>query len=78
MSERSNMGGRSRSTALLVRSDHCFEFFVRYPWGSSAMSGYRKVNMTATDVGSFLGSFWAKGGGSSRQELLVLMEKTVD
>jgi len=29
--------------------------------------------MVATDVGSLLGSFWGKGGGSSRQELVVLL-----
>lgn len=40
-----------------------------------ARSGWRVVGMTATDVGSFFGSFWAKGGGATRQELVVLLEK---
>jgi hypothetical protein len=40
-----------------------------------SLAGWRVVSMTATDVGSFLGSFWGKGGGSSRQELVVLLEK---
>ncbi len=43
-----------------------------------AVEGWRVVSMTATDVGSFWGSFWGKGGGASRQELLVLMERTVE
>lgn len=43
-----------------------------------ASDGWRVVSMTATDVGSFFGSFWAKGGGASRQELIVLLEKTVE
>jgi hypothetical protein len=42
-----------------------------------AIEGWRVVSMTATDVGSFLGSFWQKGGGASRQELIVLLERTV-
>lgn len=42
-----------------------------------AIEGWRVVSMVATDVGSFLGSFWGKGGGSSRQELIVLLERTV-
>jgi len=33
--------------------------------------------MTATDVGSFLGSFWNKGGGAARQELVVLLARIV-
>ncbi len=42
-----------------------------------AASGWRVVSMVATDVGSFLGSFWQKGGGAARQELIVLLERTV-
>jgi hypothetical protein len=42
-----------------------------------AVEGWRVVSMTTTDVGSFWGSFWSKGGGSSRQELIVLLERTV-
>lgn len=45
---------------------------------SHAAQGWRVVSMTATDVGSFLGSFWGKGGGSARQELVVLLERTVE
>jgi hypothetical protein len=41
-----------------------------------ARDGWRVVSMTATDVGSFFGSFWAKGGGATRQELVVLLERT--
>lgn len=37
--------------------------------------GWRVVSMVATDVGTFFGSFWAKGGGAARQELVVLLEK---
>jgi hypothetical protein len=40
-----------------------------------AREGWRVVSMTATDVGSFLGSFWGKGGGAARQELVVLLER---
>ena len=40
--------------------------------------GWRVVSMTASDVGSFLGSFWGKGGGAARQELIVLLEKVVE
>jgi len=40
-----------------------------------SLDGWHVVSMVATDVGSFLGSFWAKGGGASRQELVVLLEK---
>jgi hypothetical protein len=40
-----------------------------------AREGWRVVSVTATDVGSFFGSFWAKGGGSARQELVVLLER---
>jgi hypothetical protein len=43
-----------------------------------ASDGWQVVSMTATDVGSFLGSFWSKGGGASRQELIVLLERTVE
>jgi hypothetical protein len=39
--------------------------------------GWHVVTMTTSDVGSFFGSFWSKGGGSSRQELIVLMERLV-
>lgn len=42
-----------------------------------AADGWRVVSMTATDVGSFFGSFWSKGGGSARQELVVLLERKV-
>lgn len=42
-----------------------------------AEEGWRVVSMTATDVGSFMGSFWGKGGGSSRQELVILLERKV-
>jgi len=41
-----------------------------------AAEGWRVVSMTATDVGSFMGSFWGRGGGASRQELIVLLEKS--
>lgn len=40
-----------------------------------AREGWRVVSMTATDVGSFFGSFWGKGGGAARQELVVLLER---
>jgi hypothetical protein len=41
-------------------------------------SGKRRVvSMTATDVSSFWGSFWSKGGGAARQELVILFEKTI-
>jgi hypothetical protein len=43
-----------------------------------AAQGWHVVSLTTTDVGSFVGSFWAKGGGSSRQELVVLLERTVE
>lgn len=43
-----------------------------------SLAGWRVVSMTATDVGSFLGSFWGKGGGSSRQELVILLEKIAE
>lgn len=43
-----------------------------------ASRGWRVVSVTATDVGSFFGSFWQKGGGATRQELVVLLEKDVD
>jgi len=43
-----------------------------------ALDGWRVISMTATDVGSFWGSFWAKGGGASRQELVVLLERTIE
>jgi hypothetical protein len=43
-----------------------------------ALDGWRVVGMTATDVGSFMGSFWAKGGGAARQELVVLLEKIAE
>ncbi len=43
-----------------------------------AADGWRVASMTATDVGSFFGSFWGKGGGATRQELIVLLEKTVE
>ncbi|MGA7991637.1 MAG: hypothetical protein WCC53_09420 [Thermoanaerobaculia bacterium] len=33
---------RIRSTRL-VRTSEIFEFLVRYPWGSSAISGYRRA-----------------------------------
>ena len=39
-----------------------------------AAEGWRVVSMTATDVGSFWGTFWAKGGGAARQELVVLLD----
>lgn len=39
--------------------------------------GWRVISMTATDVGSFFGSFWGKGGGATRQELVILLEKTM-
>lgn len=42
-----------------------------------SLDGWRVVSMVATDVGSFFGSFWAKGGGAIRQELVVLLEKIV-
>lgn len=42
-----------------------------------AADGWRVVSMTATDVSSFWGSFWAKGGGATRQELVILFEKEV-
>ncbi len=42
-----------------------------------AIDGWRVVSVTATDVGSFIGTFWAKGGGASRQELVVLLERVV-
>lgn len=42
-----------------------------------AEDGWYVVGITATDVGSFLGSFWGKGGGATRQELIVLLERTV-
>lgn len=38
-----------------------------------ADDGWRVVSMTATDFGSF----WAQGGGSARQELVVLLERKV-
>jgi Domain of unknown function (DUF4177) len=40
-----------------------------------AAEGWRVVSMTATD--SFFDSFWAKGGGAARQELVVLLERKV-
>jgi|MudIll2142460700_1097286.scaffolds.fasta_scaffold486571_1 hypothetical protein len=40
-----------------------------------ASEGWRVVSMTATD--SFFDSFWAKGGGAARQELVVLLERKV-
>jgi Domain of unknown function (DUF4177) len=43
-----------------------------------AAQGWHVVSVTATDVGSFFGSFWAKGGGSSRQELVVFLEREVE
>lgn len=42
-----------------------------------ADEGWRVVSMTATDVGSFWGSLWPKGGGAARQELVVLLERRV-
>lgn len=42
-----------------------------------ARDGWRVVSMTATDVGSFMGTFWGKGGGAGRQELVVLLERVV-
>jgi hypothetical protein len=42
-----------------------------------AADGWRVVSVTATDVGSFWGSFWNKGGGAVRQELVVLLGRTV-
>lgn len=43
-----------------------------------SLDGWRVVSMVATDVGSFLGSFWGKGGGAARQELVVLLEKITE
>ena len=43
-----------------------------------AGEGWRVVGMTATDVGSFWGSFLQKGGGAARQELVILLERTVE
>lgn len=40
-----------------------------------AADGWQVVSMTTTDVGSFWGSLWSKGGGSTRQELIVLLER---
>jgi hypothetical protein len=45
---------------------------------SHAAQGWGVVSMTTTDVGSFVGSFWGKGGGASRQELVILLERTVE
>ncbi len=42
-----------------------------------ASDGWRVVSLTATDVGSWVGSFLGKGGGASRQELIVLLERKV-
>jgi hypothetical protein len=40
-----------------------------------AAEGWHVVAMTTTDVGSFFGAFWSKGGGASRQELVILLER---
>jgi hypothetical protein len=42
-----------------------------------ASEGWRVVGMTATDVGSFWGTLLPKGGGNARQELVVLLERTI-
>jgi len=43
-----------------------------------AADGWRVVSMSAADAGTFSGGRWGKGGGPARQELVVLLERTVE
>jgi Domain of unknown function (DUF4177) len=43
-----------------------------------AVEGWRMVGVAASDVGSWMGSFAPRGGGATRQELVIFLERTVE